>query len=441
MEGNMVNKFFVPIFLIIIFILSGCVNSAGLGEEKEAEQPISEEKTILYFLNWAISEEISSKPLLSIEQKYKDRNNNIDIKNLPTSWEGTKNTLLTSMISNNAPDIAHIASPWFGQLLATNELEPLNEYLDEKILGMYDRKILSEYTVDGNLYALPWVEISLNVFWNLNVLEKANININDLPGTYEEFLDTIIKIGDMPIKGDKIYGFGLPSAKDEITVNILNSFLKSTGVDFLDEDGKVIENKEALVKILDAYCILGKGSTIPKNMSIKDQYSLFAEDKIAGFIDGLYARHYLRLTSKKGKDYDKNIIVTALPSYNGKVSPVNNDQLLVMFKSSNNKMEAAKFISYLCTDKDATDEYYLGSGFAPASPMLLRDSLYINDEIARVFIENMPSKFNYALGKTPYYSEAIEHIGTGINLVTNGKMTANEGADYIIKNLKNIYEE
>jgi multiple sugar transport system substrate-binding protein len=424
-------------FLFIALLLCGCNATTNLPQQTEISN--KSETVTINFLNWAIAEEISAQPLLNVEKEYMD-SHDIKIKNLTTTWQDMKYAVFSSLISKEQPDVIQLASPWFKQVYATNELEPLNDYIDESTLKIFDKQLLEEYTIDGKLYALPWIDITLNVFWNKNVLSKANIKVDNLPKTIDEFKDIVTKIGSMPMSGERIYGFGLPTAKDEITVNIFNALLKAEGTDFLDKDNRISVDYNKLTDLLNWYWEMGVDGIIPKDMSIKDQYSLFVNNGIAGFFDGLYARNYLRLTSGKGTAYDDNIIVTPFPSGENRVA-ANNDQILVLLKNSKNKQASADFISYLCADENATQEYYSGSGFAPASSLLLSDSLYIKDDIARVYAESISYKFNYSIADTIYYYDALEYISTGINLVASGKMTAKEGSNYIMSQLEDLYRK
>jgi len=421
--------------LIILSAFIGCSVNHDMQNPKSTDG----ETATINFLNWTISEEISAQSLLNIEKEYKLKNN-VEIKNLPTTWQDMKYSIYTSLISRNPPDVIHIASPWFGQVYATNELEPLDDYIDPSVLQYFSKNMLEHYTVNGKLYALPWIEISGLIFWNKSVLQSAGVDTAHLPRTMDEFKKLVFDIGTMPIKGDKVYGFGILTGKDEITVNFFNVFLKLSGTDFLDENNHVAVDQEKLTALLQWYREIGLKNIIPKNMSIKDQYGLFVKDRIAGFTDGLYARNYLRLTSGKGEAYDDNIIVTAMPEIGGKSVSYTHDQLLVLTRSSKHKELAVDFMEYLCTNQNATSEYYRASGFAPASPKLLSGDLYIKDKIALKYVENLPNKFNYSIARTDSYYNAIEEIGTAINLVANGKMTAKEGNDYIVAQLKLLYD-
>lgn len=430
--------------ICVFFIICMCFEGAGCGNGNQipGKGPEVKNENNINFLNWISAEEVSSNAIMDVEELYKQKNPGLDIKNIPITWEDTRQQIFSLLASHNAPDVAQIASPWFGQLIATGEVEALDDYIDKTVFNMYDKESLEQYRVDGKLYALPWTDMSIAVFWNVKLLNRVGISPEKLPGTFEEFDKTINKISSLGIddKGEKIYGFGLPNFADELSVNIFNCFLKGQSTDFIDKSGKITVDDKSLIKLLKWYRYLVDKSIAPKGFAFKDQYVFFANNRIGCFFDGAGAANNIRLVSGKSEEYGKDIVAGPMLSFDGHAGVGSNDHILVMFKQSKNKKKTGKFIEFLCTDKEATGKYFSFTGYIPASARLLSDKLYSGNPMVRVFIEQIPNKFYYGIGKTPYYYDAIEYIGTGINMVTTGKLTPGEGAKYMLDKLNSIFK-
>ncbi len=102
----------------------------------------------------------------------------------------------TASLSGVARILTCIKQRWSVELGAIGTLLPLNDYIyasgkDKEIL----KSAIDSSTLDGNIYALPWISDATALIINKTAFEKAGINYSrDTAMNWSEFLEVAKKL-------------------------------------------------------------------------------------------------------------------------------------------------------------------------------------------------------------------------------------------------------
>jgi multiple sugar transport system substrate-binding protein len=100
--------------------------------------------------------------------------------------------------------------------------------------------------VDNRLIALPVLGDVTFVLWNKNLFEKARLDPDKAPSSWDEIVQNGKKI-----TGDKRYGFGMPAGKNIQTASIWMQQFNSRGGKYFDDKGYPQFNSDAGLAALE----------------------------------------------------------------------------------------------------------------------------------------------------------------------------------------------
>ncbi|MFH5183851.1 extracellular solute-binding protein [Paenibacillus sp. TAB 01] len=138
---------------------------------------------------------------------------NIQIQFDRLNTEQQKIKLKTQAASGEVADITMVnPGAQMKPYVDSGVLAPLNDIVDEELRKTFHPEVLSYYTFDEKLYALPYNLNVAGIFYNKEVFAKEGLAV---PHTFEELLDTAQKLKD---KGHIPMAIG---AKDRWTTSFL----------------------------------------------------------------------------------------------------------------------------------------------------------------------------------------------------------------------------
>jgi len=167
---------------------------AAAPTQPSAEQPSGERVTLNLISNWDAGSDPKGKVLQTIAQDFMAANPDVEIKIeiVPDTDMATK--VETSFLAQQEPDI--ILHNWLGpskDWLADGVVVPLTPYIKEWGLeGKFKESALSDFSVDGELAALPIEGFNWPIWYNMDILEKAGVAA--IPTTWDELTDAAQKI-------------------------------------------------------------------------------------------------------------------------------------------------------------------------------------------------------------------------------------------------------
>jgi raffinose/stachyose/melibiose transport system substrate-binding protein len=335
----------------------------------------------------------------------------------------------TAAAAGKAPDIQflwngiyHMESVWLGYL------KPLNGLVKDDVLKASSPTLLSNF--GGNTYRVGWYPLPMLWIYNKDAFDKAGLNADTPPATWDEFLGACDKLktsGVAPVGGgiqDGYWGewfFGQALAQNVDSVSeVIDLF---TGArDFTDP-----KYHEHWVRLED----LKKAGFINSEISSTELYpgiDLIVAGKVGA---GLSIGSRLPADSKQTKG---RIGTMVMPVYGkGKLAgkPINDAQGLGISSGSKNPEDAAAFLEYL-QSPERLKAMYEKTGWIPANTTF--DVSVITDEAVRSMWQkwglspNIPYLSNLVPGQ--FYEQAL--LPTAQQVVA-GKITGAEAGDLAAK--------
>ncbi len=234
----------------LLMLLSLVMILSVLGAQGAQETKQSGPVTLKYAF-WGNPDAIGVEQdiIKAFEAKHPD----IKIEPIVSGYADYHTKLMTMIAGNMAPDVMRIDDYYFYDFIKLGAVESLSPFIqrDKIDLNLYPKMGIEEATVDGQIYGLPWGTAPLYMLLNLDVFEKAGVELPSLDWTTKDFERLVRSFN--PQK-DKVYGFA-------IDTNYLSSVLPhiwSKGGTLLSEDksrytGDSPEASSAIQMLSDLY--------------------------------------------------------------------------------------------------------------------------------------------------------------------------------------------
>lgn len=105
-----------------------------------------------------------------------------EVQSIMLVWADYYTKLTTAVATGNGPDIGISHASRIGALINDGVLEPLNPYLDElgvDLTEYYSQNALDAVSSDGDIYAIPLDTHAEVLYYNLDVMEKAGVELKE----------------------------------------------------------------------------------------------------------------------------------------------------------------------------------------------------------------------------------------------------------------------
>ena len=137
-------------------------------------------------------------------------------------------------------DIMFAEIGWTPTLEDAGLAVPVDTILTEEFLSDFYPSILDAASIDGKVYALPMYVSPYVLYYNKDLFEKAGLDPNSPPKTYDEMLEMAEKLSKLTTEdGNKVYAFGQTTASVPISGSSLTSMVYNFGGRVLNEEGKL----------------------------------------------------------------------------------------------------------------------------------------------------------------------------------------------------------
>ena len=175
---------------------------------------------------------------------------------------------------------------WIPDLVDAGLAMPLDDVLDQDFLDDYYPNILEAHTMDGNLYGAPLYVSPFILFYNKDLFEKAGLDPDKPPTTYDEMLEMAEALSQLTTDdGNKIYAFGEPTASTIEIGSYTQAFVANFGGQVLDENGSLSIDNDGFRQAAEMLQLLDEKGYNPQNAKPKDLRNLFALGQLAMYYD------------------------------------------------------------------------------------------------------------------------------------------------------------
>jgi putative chitobiose transport system substrate-binding protein len=305
-------------------------------------------------------------------KKFQDENPGITVKWTDLPYDAMEQKLLASIAGGNAPDVVNLNTGMTMTLAGKNALVDMNAEATDEQRSIYFESLYNSAKLGESVYAFPWY-YGLNAFmYNKDIYEKAGLDPNKPPTTWEELKQHAVTIKEKTGK----YGF-VPTYNPPAD-------LYFSGVPIISEDKKkiIINTPEALEWVKWNKALFDEGVVPKESLSADANYATdkYQSGQIATLTTG--AAFLSRVKTNAKKIYD-NTLVAPMPVLKSGKYHAGLMNLVVPAKSENHKeaialanfmtndesqLEFCKVVNILpSTKKAAADPFFTQAGDDPES--------------------------------------------------------------------------
>jgi len=213
--------------LAIIVCLALCL---GCGGEKSGEGAGGKTAGGVTITVWETYNSEERAVFLELVEEFQAANPGINIDAVNIPFDGMEPKILTALATNTAPDIVRVDVGFLPKLAMRGAVHPLDEYASGEVTGELFPVTLASCKIDGHLYGLPDQVNGLCLFYHRDLFEKAGLDPDVPPMTWDEFVGYAEKLTD---RENGVFGFGM---RNSLWWSL--PFIYSFGGNILTDDNK-----------------------------------------------------------------------------------------------------------------------------------------------------------------------------------------------------------
>jgi multiple sugar transport system substrate-binding protein len=369
-------KKFVALLLLLAMLMSIAFTGCGAKKEQPSGEPKKEEaavekqpeasksQSVTLRVAWWGNQERHDKTLKVIDM-YKQKNPHVSFEAEYTSWDGYWDKLGTQAAANNLPDIIQHDYAFLGQWAEKNLLEDLTPYTKSGALDVSDigENFLSGGMLNEKLYGVSLGTNALSLVYDPDVFAKAGMSVPTSGWTWKDYEENISKVYEKtkiqtPIPLLKDPKFLLEYLVREQGKSLYSADGTSLG---FDDEKIILDMLTSVVKLVKSGVYINPEVQILQKTN-EDDYMTQGKAAV-----GLYWSNFFVALSDIAK---KELGITSVPvsvNASAKGLYLKPSQFFAVTKSSSNKEEAAKFISYFVNDMEANKVLMADRGVPVAS--------------------------------------------------------------------------
>lgn len=285
--------------------------------------------------------------------------------------------------------------------------------------------------IDGKIYGIPLTVDVLGLWYDIDLMKSAGIEVPFNPTTWEELLDAAKKIDS--ISGDDVVPFFITTAKtfpERASMRLFQPLYNGTGHSIYDaEAGKWTINKQAFIDVceyVDTICNVEKLAP-PLDLGAQNQVesiiqsTMMKDHQVGIWLSGNWmCRQWAEGMSYEWPDVQEHVGFAAIPTQYGQepyYTSMSGGWTLTIPANAKNKEEAWNFIKFMATKKSYLDMALMTSELTVRKDVAAESSY--NDP-SRLYVKEASDILDYtmfrpALDVYPQVSllctEAMESIG------------------------------
>lgn len=293
----------------------------------------------------------------------KDNNQKVEWIDLPSKEIEQKT--LTAIAGGKSPDLVNMNPNFMSKLAEENALADIETLINKDVKKEFLENIWNASSYGNKTFSIPWYLSTAVTIYNKEIFQKAGLDINKPPKTFD----------DIKIMGEKIRKIGkyifMPNFAD--TGKFLE-FMIQEGIPLLDKNKKkaIFDNQKA-IDFLNFWIDLAKKNIIPKDsitQGHREAIDKFQAGQTAILVSGpqflniikqnnpnLYSKISVseQLTGKSGK-FGVGIMNFVIPLASKKKEK--SIKLAEFITNKENQLEFTKIANILPSIKSALDDNY-----------------------------------------------------------------------------------
>lgn len=283
-------------------------------------------------------------------QEFEELHPNVFIMQIQPPLEGQWMKFSIMARAGITPDIMDLGCEYLGSAVDRGWVLNLDKYVAEEDKENMSKNALNAGKVDGKIYGWPFWGGIYGMYYNKRFVIEAGLNPDNLPETWDEFLDWAKKMNNPPV-----YGYaGIWSSGTLFHHHLAR--LYSNGGDILNDDyTKCLLDQPEAVEALSFWTELDSKHKVippgPTTYTYQEQTRAFAYELAASMTNALWAMP--KLLGDNPEAMTDNILIGQNPY---RTVPATYAKILyqVIGANSENPDIAWEFIKYLNTFEAAT---------------------------------------------------------------------------------------
>lgn len=413
----------VLIFALIVSAFTACSGVKKSGKEGEnQQQPVSSQKpaeniTITFqHIGGTIPEQV--KVLNEMAQKFSEQNPDVTVEVVNVGWGEAYSLFQRQVTVGQAPDLVMLTAQWSNEYQRLGAFAPIDDYVSKDVL---DQFLESGFVKgeDGKIYGVPWDGSIWSFFYRKDLFEKAGLDPNKPPTTWDE----LVQYAKVLTKGDQ-FGLVFPAGSWEGDDYFL-PFLWQAGNNVVKKDGDKwaadIDNDAGLKAAKFVYDLSNKYKVVPQTiigMDWEATMNTFISGKAAMMFNGMWVANNL----KGNANLNGKWATAASPAGPAGQAVLGYPNTLHITQQSKHKEIVGKFLEFIFSGNNPTyyDKYCQVTGVLPWTKDYA-NSDFAKDPIMKPFVDQIPFAKNRPI--IPKYEEFRQlYFNPGIQELIQGKI-------------------
>lgn len=420
---------------LVLFILT----SVFLGVFQIGGWCDKEPVTLTYF-NWTATD--TEMPWeRELIKKFEEENPNIKIDLVVNPYREQHDKILMSTKVKKAPDVFQYIPEYLVILWAADALLPIDDYISSEDYDKFTQSTLDLALWKGQLWGLPWRYGCSCMYVNLDMFEKAGIELpqdpmsSEITWDWDDLYEISKKFKEVLPEGEWGFGYTGDATNLGTSWEWLGFFFQAGGT-LLDENGRAAINSPAGIEALDFYKKLYDEELIPKGtLALKDSdlLDLLGRGKVAMWQNGPWNLTRLQSTYPNTKS---TVVMLPKNLHDGSSAGGSN---LGISKQTKYPEEAITFIKFMTSNK-ILGEWSERGQFMPTLKALLKLERF-KDPPMRAFVEQAFKPHTINQAALPETQNLYEVLQKGIQAVLLGNLSSQESLNKVAEQWNVVLEE
>jgi multiple sugar transport system substrate-binding protein len=325
------NRQAVALACALVVMLAGCGRGSDDPQATQGEQ-VGEGKATGEITVWAMGTEGEKLSELAADFMADNPDAKVNVTAVP--WDGAHNKIATAIAGGQTPDVSMLGTTWMGEFAKTGALDVVPGDIvrkDDFFEGAWETGV-----VDGTSFGVPWYVETRLLYVNTEVAARAGVTV--APTDWDELKSAVQQLQQ---QGGAQWGIYLQPGQTGAWQTAM-PFVWQAGGEVLEGETFALDSP-AVTEGLEYYAsFFGEGLSSKDQLRGGEWEPEFVKGTIGSFVSGPWHIGVLDELGGEGK-YD----LWPMPrGPQGATSFIGGSNLAV-FKDSDNRDAAWKFVSYL----------------------------------------------------------------------------------------------
>ncbi|MCW1300816.1 MAG: ABC transporter substrate-binding protein [Candidatus Parvarchaeota archaeon] len=327
-----------------------------------------------------------TKPLQDLCNQFTALNPNVKVDVLYTGdYHETLTKTISAVQGGNPPDIVQIYDVGTQVMMDSGVIIPIQDMIDKD--PSFDINTIipaarNYYSYKGKLYSMPFNSSNPVIYYNKNLFEKAGLNPNDPPTTFDQFIADAQKLTVKDSSGNTIqYGFTFGTGQPiewffEQFLAIQDALYLNNNNGRTGRADKAVFDSPAGLRVLNFFnTMVQNGSAIVAGAGWDNARSLFLSQRAAMLIDS--TANITMLLQGAGNKFNVGVMFLPHPSgvpYGGVI--IGGASLWLINTHNTQREQAAWDLLKFLESTDAQAQWSAATGYFPINRNSIIKLLY-----------------------------------------------------------------